>query len=242
MKAELLQTIAVPSAFFGLWFLERRRGARAFVQVNQWAALGVGFFVTTAAVSTAVNLFLQATPLADHSLFTLRSLGLGAAPIAYVLVTLVSYWWHRAEHHFDALWRVTHQLHHSALRVDIAGAFFVHPAEVTAKTILLFVLCYGVLGVAPEAAIAVATVTTALSIFEHWNVRTPRWLGFIVARPEMHCLHHERGNNRRNFGLPVWDMLFGTFENPSTVDVKVGYAPAASARIVDMLRWRDVNR
>lgn len=241
MNAELLQTIVVPSVFLGLWFLERRRPARAFVTVRHWAALGVGFFALTAAVGSAVPMLLLATPLAGRSLLSLQGLGLWGAPIAFMLVTLIHYWWHRAEHHFDALWLVTHQLHHSVLRVDIAGAFFVHPAEVFAKTTLSFLASSFVLGVAPEAAIAVATLTAALSIFEHWNMRTPRWLGFFVARPEMHCLHHERGQHRRNYGLPLWDLAFGTFENPSTVDVEVGYAPAASSRILDMLRWRNVN-
>lgn len=38
-------------------------------------------------------------------------------------------WWHRTMHRFDWLWRHTHQMHHSAERVDIWGAFWFHPLD-----------------------------------------------------------------------------------------------------------------
>ena len=49
----------------------------------------------------------------------------------------------------------------------------------------------------------------------HWNVSTPAWLGYLIQRPESHCVHHQHGLHRYNYAdLPVWDMLFGTFRNP----------------------------
>jgi hypothetical protein len=42
--------------------------------------------------------------------------------------------------------------------------------------------------------------------------------------------------------LPLWDMLFGTFQNSQTFDGKVGFRNSASARIGDMLLMRDVHR
>lgn len=241
MNLSLVETIGVPTTFVTLWLLERRRPARAFAPVANWAASGIGFFVLTATVGSVVSMLWKASPLSQHSLLHLQQWGFASLPIALAVLTLAHYWWHRAEHHFDSLWVRTHQLHHSVLRVDIAGAFFVHPAEVAAKMTLSFLVLVAVLGVAPEVAVVVTTALAMLSIFEHWNVRTPRWLGYLIQRPEMHCLHHEFQVHRRNYGLPVWDLLFGTFENPTTVDVKVGYEPAASRRIADMLRWRDVN-
>ena len=242
MNLALVETIGVPATFITLWLLERRRPARAFVSVPNWATLGTGFFLLTAAVASAVSMLWRASPLAEHTLVDLRQWGFWSLLPAFLVLTLAHYWWHRAEHRFDVLWVRTHQLHHSVLRIDIAGAFFVHPAEVAAKVTLSSVILVGVLGFAPEVALVATTAMSMLSIFEHWNVRTPRWLGYLVQRPEMHCLHHEFQMHRRNYGLPLWDLLFGTFENPNVVDVKVGYSPAASQRIADMLRWRDVNR
>ena len=43
--------------------------------------------------------------------------------------------------------------------------------------------------------------------------------------------------------LPLWDMLFGTFRNPTRMDgVRAGFYTGASTRILDMLLCRDVSR
>ena len=57
---------------------------------------------------------------------------------------------------------------------------------------------------------------TALGeFFYHTNVRTPRWIGYIFQRPEMHRIHHQHARHKNNYGDIVWwDMLFGTYENP----------------------------
>jgi sterol desaturase/sphingolipid hydroxylase (fatty acid hydroxylase superfamily) len=55
-------------------------------------------------------------------------------------------------------------------------------------------------------------------MFQHANLRTPRWLGYIIQRPESHGIHHERGLHAFNYAdLPLWDMVFGTFRNPRTL-------------------------
>ena len=39
--------------------------------------------------------------------------------IGFLVLQFGVYWWHRTMHHSDTLWRVFHQMHHSAERVDI---------------------------------------------------------------------------------------------------------------------------
>jgi sterol desaturase/sphingolipid hydroxylase (fatty acid hydroxylase superfamily) len=79
-------------------------------------------------------------------------------------------------------------------------------------------------------------------IFQHWNVRTPRWIGYFVQRPESHCLHHERGVHARNYAdFPLWDMLFGSFENPASFGGECGFDAPADRRLGAMLAWQDVN-
>ena len=52
------------------------------------------------------------------------------------------------------------------------------------------------------------------------RARTPRWLGYVIQRPEAHGLHHELGEHRRNYSdFPLWDMLTGTFVNPEVSGV-----------------------
>ena len=72
-----------------------------------------------------------------------------------------------------------------------------------------------ILGVPPAAATMTILIVSFLSMFQHANVRTPRWLGYLVQRPESHTVHHARGIHRHNYAdLPVFDLLFGTFRNP----------------------------
>lgn len=243
MTGAMVGSFAVPVAFATTWLIERRRPARAFVPVAGWARRGVLFFVVTAVVGSLIPACWNATGLAEHPVLHLGEWGLWGAPLGLLAVTLVHYAVHRAEHHFDWLWLATHQLHHSALRVDVAGAFFAHPAEVALKGSLGFLVSSALLGLSVEAAAIVGMGTALLSIFQHWNIRTPWALGFFLPRPEMHALHHEYGAHRRNYGdLPIWDLVFGTWENPEAAEVRVGFTDAASARVGDMLLMRDVNR
>lgn len=137
---------------------------------------------------------------------------------------------------------MAHQLHHSALRVDIPGSFYSHPMEVVIKTTLGVLVGTVLLGLTPFVASMVSATIALLSIFQHWNIHTPRWLGWFIPRPEMHGLHHERGVHARNYGdLPIWDMLFGTYVNPQHFDGQVGFDQEQSRRLKDMLLMRNVS-
>jgi sterol desaturase/sphingolipid hydroxylase (fatty acid hydroxylase superfamily) len=111
------------------------------------------------------------------------------------------------------------------------------------NSIIGSLLVYALLGLTPEAG-AVYTLCTALGeFFYHTNVTTPRWVGFVFQRPEMHRIHHQHGRHRNNYGdTPWWDMLFGSHENPRTFDATCGFDDAREQRLGDMLRWRDVHR
>jgi sterol desaturase/sphingolipid hydroxylase (fatty acid hydroxylase superfamily) len=104
-------------------------------------------------------------------------------------------------------------------------------------------LVYGLLGLSPQAG-AIYTLCTALGeFFYHTNVRTPRWVGWVFQRPEMHRIHHQYGSHRNNYGDIVWwDMLFGTYDNPPTWSDRCGYDDAREQRLADMLIYRDVHR
>jgi sterol desaturase/sphingolipid hydroxylase (fatty acid hydroxylase superfamily) len=100
-----------------------------------------------------------------------------------------------------------------------------------------------IVGITPEATVLVIYTTTFLGVFQHSNIRTPRWLGYIIQRPESHSAHHERGVHARNYSdLPLFDILFGTFHNPKDFARETGFYDGASSRVIDMLRWQDVLR
>jgi sterol desaturase/sphingolipid hydroxylase (fatty acid hydroxylase superfamily) len=163
--------------------------------------------------------------------------------LAYFIATFVFYWWHRARHESDLLWRLFHQIHHSPRRIEVITSFYKHPVEMIVNSIIGSLLVYALLGLSPEAG-AVYTLCTALGeFFYHTSVRTPRWVGWFFQRPEMHRIHHQHGRHKNNYGDIVWwDWLFGTYENPPTFDATCGFDPDKEERLADMLAWRDVHR
>lgn len=165
----------------------------------------------------------------------------GGGVLGYLVITFVYYWWHRARHEVPALWRLLHQLHHSPQRLEIVTSFYKHPLEILANSVLSSVILYLGVGLGPEAAAGTVLIAGLAELVYHWNVPTPYWLGFVVQRPESHCVHHQDGLHRYNFAdLPLWDMLFGTFRNPRYWDARCGFGEDEH-RLTEMLRFEDVQ-
>ncbi len=180
----------------------------------------------------------------DRSLLRLSThlSSVGAGVLGYVVYTFVFYWWHRARHASDGLWRVLHQIHHSPRRLELVTAFYKHPLETVANVLLGGVLMFWLLGLDAGAAAVCTLLAGAADVVYHANVRTPRWVGWFVQRPEMHRLHHEVDQHRGNYGdLPVWDALFGTLRLPSEEPVACGFTAGREERLLAMLAGVDVH-
>jgi sterol desaturase/sphingolipid hydroxylase (fatty acid hydroxylase superfamily) len=163
--------------------------------------------------------------LSAHRPWSSDALGTAdSAIVGYVVLTFLYYWWHRCRHDVPLLWRWLHQFHHSPQRIEIITSFYKHPFELASNSVLSSTIVYGVAGCGPEAATVAVLIAGLAELFYHWNVRTPRWLGYLVQRPEMHCVHHQDGAHRCNYGdLPIWDICFGTFANPPTFSGRCGF-------------------
>lgn len=161
------------------------------------------------------------------------------AMIGYVAITFIYYWWHRARHENPFLWRWVHQVHHSASRLEVVTSFYKHPIEIFINGVLSPAVLYLLLGLNAESASLAFLLTGIAELFYHWNVRTPHWLGYLIQRPESHCVHHQRGRHRNNYSdLPLWDMLFGTFENPRKQPGACGFGPEVEQYLGPMLLGR----
>jgi len=224
-----------------LMAVERLFPARALPRQPLWLLRGLTSFAVYFFLSSYLPMWWDAY-LAPLQLFDLTGLGVLEGTVVGLLVfELGTYGYHRAVHSSHRLWRWVHQMHHSAERLDTAGAFWFSPLDMVGWTLLGSLMLVLGVGVAPAAATNVLLITFALAVFQHMNVRTPRWLGVLVQRPESHALHHARGVHRFNYAdLPVFDMLFGTFRNPATFADEIGFADGDSLRVVDMLLGRDV--
>jgi sterol desaturase/sphingolipid hydroxylase (fatty acid hydroxylase superfamily) len=215
--------------------------ARALPRVPGWVARGLGSFVVYFYLSTYLPLIWDRY-LAPYQLLDLTALGnVGGWLVGLLVYELGVYVWHRSMHRYDGLWHAFHQMHHSAERLDTYGAFYFSPMDMIGWTALGSLCLVLVIGITPTAATAVILSTVFLGVFQHSNVKTPQWLGYIFQRPESHSVHHEKGLHYYNFSdLPVWDLVFGSFRNPPSFAPEQGFYPGASSRILEMIAFRDV--
>jgi sterol desaturase/sphingolipid hydroxylase (fatty acid hydroxylase superfamily) len=124
----------------------------------------------------------------------------------------------------------------------MSGAALFHPLETLMFLAIASVTTTLVLGLDPVAAALTGYLAAFYGYFQHINVRTPQWLGYLIQRPEAHCIHHQRDVHAYNYGdLPVWDILFGTFRNPPNFEGEAGFDKPATDRLVAMLGFVDVN-
>jgi len=163
----------------------------------------------------------------------------GGAAVGYLAITFVYYWWHRWRHEVPFLWRWLHQVHHSPQRIEIITSFYKHPLEIVVNSVLSSAILYLGLGLGPAAATLAIALTGVAELIYHWNVPTPYWLGFVVQRPESHCVHHQEGVHHYNFAdLPLWDWMFGTLRNPRRWDGRCGFGADGEHRLLPMLLGR----
>ena len=183
------------------------------------------------------------TTLGEFHVFDGSKLGTWAGAIVGILVyEFVHYWYHRFAHQWDWLWRAGHQMHHSAESLDAFGAYYMHPVDTFNFTTISSLIFFPLLGLSVEAGVIGALFLTFNAMFQHMSLKTPRWLGFLIQRPESHSVHHGKSIHRYNYSdLPLWDMVFGTFRNPQDFQAEHGFYKGASARIPEMLAFQDVT-
>jgi len=161
---------------------------------------------------------------------TVRQSGIGlfeVAAIPYwiqvaatvIVLDLVAYLWHRANHRWPLLWRF-HAVHHSDVCFDASTAFRFHPGELLislgVRLIVVTVTGLPILGL-----IAFEVIYGFSNLFVHSDVRiAPRRehrLGWLFVTPSLHRMHHsERPEiHNTNFGtiFSIWDRFGRTFLN-----------------------------
>ena len=221
--------------------IERLRGARPWPVIRGWWMRAI--FLNLLQLSVAVLAALAWDPLlADRRPWNL-DFGPVLGPIwGYGLVTFIFYWWHRVRHSAPFLWRWFHQVHHSPARIEIITSFYKHPFEILINAVLTSSILTVLAGLPPAQVASAMLITGLAELFYHWNVATPHWMGYLIQRPESHCVHHERGWHHQNYAdLPIWDMLFGTFDNPREWEKNCGFEDDGEQRLGEMLRGKVVS-
>lgn len=232
----------VLAAFSAAFTLEVIASASGAVCDKRWQLYAGALSLLQVAATLVAGLVFEDF-FSAHALFSLPAsfpaplVGL----ISFLAASLLAYWWHRAMHRFDILWRVFHQLHHSPARIESLTSFYLHPFDAVAATLINALCAYLIFGASATAAAWGLLYAALNNLFIHVDLRTPYWLGGLLQRPEMHRVHHKRGFHAQNYGLPLWDLLFGTFENPRERVKECGFTPDSELLVKDMLLMRKVD-
>ncbi|KAK8719837.1 hypothetical protein OTU49_013745 [Cherax quadricarinatus] len=134
--------------------------------------------------------------------------------ILVVLIDLVYYWLHRANHEIMLLWAI-HQVHHTSQDLTVAVGLRHSPLQRLFAWV--FYLPLAVLGVPPNQMLAHSQFNTLYQCWTHTHaIRSIGPLDYIFNCPAHHRVHH--GSNLycldKNYGgvFILWDRLFGTFQ------------------------------
>jgi len=165
--------------------------------------------------------------------------------LAFLLMDVTFYYWHRLNHSIPLLWRF-HNVHHVDPDLDVSTSFRFHFAEVLYSSAFR-ALQVSVIGVPLVIYLVYELVFQCATIFHHSNVRLPlgveRGLNKIFVTPRMHGIHHSTMKDETNSNYSVifrwWDLLHGTLTlNVKQTDVVIGvpaYLEPQANRFLNLL-------
>jgi sterol desaturase/sphingolipid hydroxylase (fatty acid hydroxylase superfamily) len=155
------------------------------------------------------------TLVQGHGVLSAQPLWAQALEI-FVAGDFLGYWQHRV-FHGKQLWPL-HAVHHSSTELDWLSSVRLHPVnDVLARLAVAVPLV--IAGFNTTVVALYAPFLTFYAIMLHANVA---WdygpLKYVFASPAFHRWHHTSAAEGRdtNFsgGLPLWDLMFGTFRMP----------------------------
>lgn len=157
--------------------------------------------------------FQPDSPLLKHFGFS----DLTSLLFLFLIYEFISYWSHRAFHHFPLLWRI-HSVHHSDTEIDVTTALRIHPFEGFIFNTIIGIPLLMLLGAPLISLVWFNMVRSIVQLTSHSNIVIPKKLDSIIRlfilTPDYHRMHHS--SNQRftdsNFSVvfPIFDYVFRT--------------------------------
>ena len=131
-----------------------------------------------------------------------------------LLLDFLIYWWHRANHEINFLWRF-HEIHHLDQVLDVTTSIRFHFGEILISSgfrvivIILFDISF--------SSIVIFEILVLLaSGFHHSNIEIPRnwdvYISLFIVTPSIHGSHHhaKQKDTDSNYStiLSCWDWVF----------------------------------
>ena len=155
--------------------------------------------------------------------------------VSLFVTDLLFYWYHRAQHAFEWLWRI-HELHHSDAHMNATTSLRTFWLESPIQALFISVPVSFISYRDVRAVVLVPIVATVWLFFAHANWRLHlKWLAAVFAGPQQHRIHHSirpehRGKNFAQF-FPIIDVVFGTYAHPSANDFPPTGTPDLPTRV-----------
>lgn len=198
--------------------------------ISNVGVTALAFAVNATVVQFAAQSTRQWT--SDHAIglmYLLPFSGIVPSIIAFLLMDLTFYYWHRANHRFRFLWRF-HNAHHIDPDLDVSTAFRFHFGEMFFSAGFRAIQV-ALIGVSTTTYLVYETVYQANTLFHHSNVKLPLWLerylNWVLVTPRMHGIHHsqiqQETNSNWSIIFPWWDRLHQTLRlNIPQSQIKIG--------------------
>ena len=159
-----------------------------------------------------------------------------ATLLAFVLLDLWMYLFHRANHQVPFLWRF-HRTHHSDSQVDVTTALRFHTGEIAISSLFKLALI-PLLGVSLGQLLLYETCLQPVILLHHSNVAIPekwdRWMRLVIVSPNMHRVHHSqlRPETDSNYSsiFSFWDRIARSFRrrpDPKSLEYGLPEFPGA---------------
>ena len=132
--------------------------------------------------------------------------------VAFLLMDLSFYYWHRANHAWPLLWRF-HNAHHIDPDLDVTTAVRFHFVEIGYSSAFR-ALQVALIGGPPLTFIAYELIFQLNTLFQHSNVSLPialeRGMNFVLVTPRMHGIHHFQAISRNERKLVFRILVVGS--------------------------------
>jgi len=146
--------------------------------------------------------------------------------LAFFMSELIWYWFHRAEHRWPIVWRLSgHGAHHSFKNLGAINYGANHPLEYFVLLVpsAIVELLFGAGAAIGGAAILLVTQASIV----HSNIPTnSKVIGWLLTTNRYHIHHHslvlEESNTNYGCAVILWDRLFGTFSDKHTEETGIG--------------------
>ena len=129
-------SLGVLAMYAAMMLWEAIAPARKLPKISGWIPRALGSFAVYFYLSSYLPLLWDGY-LSQYQLLDLSHLSaVTGAMVGLLVYNALLYGWHRLMHESDTLWRVFHQMHHSAERIDTFGAFYFSPIDMFGFTLL----------------------------------------------------------------------------------------------------------